>query len=457
EQAARRELGLSATVFQVQSPAARPASFGFDEVADTARPPAPAPEAEADEPEIVVEPVRPSLAPRLSAVAERTEAERPASKRKPPPPPVPQRTTPSAPASAAPEMKTLSDLAAAFAPIEGEEHIVQAQTPSPAPRPSKDTPDPKAARVSAPTPNKGAVASQPRERSSKVAAPPPGSVKQLRQAAAAVTGGQLSAEQIREARERVAAASGRRRRRIIEELLLFLFAFLLLFAIPILWDPTHDKARAMFGERAQLAAAGLALLSIVVLVQTWAMQIQARPFMLRPVTISLRVVTVAVCLLAASYMLPEGALGPAEAFARAALPWGSGFFYLAFGLYGTARGVREAGASPVVGIVLALMYSGGFVGSYRALATTVLTKSARGARGVGAFSNFSASLAKLREIGHAKPQQSDGGVAAPMSERHEVGASEAEDMRHINEMDDARKANSKQMTDVAKQVDKVSR
>ncbi len=451
--AARLELALGATVAQAEAPLI-PSVIplpGAGEAAFASFEPS-------DEPEITLEPITPSQAPKLERLARALRTPQPRSA-----PAAALRSVPPAPAPAM-EVKTLGDLAAAFEPIEGADRIVQSEHEDNARarafRERAASKPETAARSRDPGAPSKAEPARSAERRSKSAAIP-GSVKQLREASAVVRG--PSPEQIREARER-AQRSQRGRRRILGELLFFLFAFVLLFAIPLLWDPSGGKARALLGQRTQLAAGGLALLSVVTLVRTWAMQIQGREMMLRPVTISLRVVTVTVCALCATYFLPAGALGPAEAAARTILPWASGGFYLAFGLYGMLRGVREAASSPIFGIVLTLLYSGGFFGSYRALAATVLARG--GGRGVSAAAAGGVSaqaggglFSRLHRLASGEASgdvgqvaTADAGAPETLTEKHHAGGSEAEDMQGIEEMERARKRKGAQFDALGKQI-----
>ena len=99
--------------------------------------------------------------------------------------------------------------------------------------------------------------------------------------------------------------------------------------------------------------AGFSVVTVVALIRTWALQIHMRPVMLRPVTTTLKVVTVLVCVLSAGFFLPAGALGGLERFARIGLPWGSSFFYFFLAFYGlmayaTIRLLNARSLPPVI-------------------------------------------------------------------------------------------------------------
>jgi hypothetical protein len=464
--AQRLKLGLSATMVQVAAPAA-PASViplpfaspgpqaGSKRRAVSTRPPS---GDLGDEPELTLESMSPRQALQVAAAADQlaatvaSEPRQATTRSAPMPPPLPS----------APELRTLGDLAAAFEPMEGADQIGQGEAEGTARarafRSSLEG-DQGDARGPAAASARGEKAAQrpANERRSKVGPPPLGSVKQLREANK-VTARGVSPEQLRDMRER-SDERARTRDRILGELLFFLFAFALLFAIPLLWDETRTKAQALFGERTKLAMGGFAVLSVVAMIRTWALQIQARPFMLRPVTISLRVVTASVCALCAGFFLPAGALGPAEAVARYVLPWGCGAFYFSFGLYGLLRGVRDAASAPIYGVLIALIYSGGFVGSYRALAMTVLSKSRHGhaARGVIGVMGVGSVMGQLNKMATGGLKVTDAGTDEKMIEQHQVGASESEDMRGVEQLEQSRKRKSAQFESLGKDIHKIAR
>ena len=242
------------------------------------------------------------------------------------------------PSSEAVEIKTMSDVAAAFGPIEGQDRVGQGETDSAvrgrefrknleraeAEANTKRTPRKKAKdkddgeepeRKSAAGERPSRVSGEQRPRPD---ATPMRSRKQLRQGG--VPAAKLSEDQARTLQARVQAGD-RRKWRVLGSLLMLLFCFLLVFFIPLLYDPTHTKAQQLLGANLNIALAGLMIVSVSALVRTWVVQVQAKPMMMTPVTITMKVVTLCVCFLAVSFFLPAGALGPAETAARAALPW----------------------------------------------------------------------------------------------------------------------------------------
>jgi serine/threonine-protein kinase len=370
------------------------------------------------------------------------------------------------PASDEKAIKTLSDVAAAFGPIEGADRVGQADVPSTdcaareSGAPARAT---KAKNKYGKRKDRDKDSDRDRDRDKqkekerdKVALLP--SPKQLKQANAPAKGA-VSEEQMRQLRART-QQSERRRGRFVSALLFFLFAFFLLFAIPVLVDPTHTRAQQLLGERANLALGGFVLLSVFALVRTWALQIQARPVMLRPVTITLKVVTALVCVLASTFFLPSGALGPAEVAARKLLPWAGSAFYLFLAMYGLMTGMREASTNALYALAIAVLYSGGFFGSYRVLATTVLLekdKAAQMAEGGGGARGKGQGEADVGSIANyvAGDLEHDAGAADEVVERNQVGASEADDMRGIDQLEDSRKRKSSQFNDLGKKMDEV--
>jgi hypothetical protein len=227
----------------------------------------------------------------------------------------------------------------------------------------------------------------------------------------------------------------------------------------LLWDPTRAKAQALLGARTKVAVAALAILAVIALVRTWSMQLQLHPFMLRPVTATLRVVTACVCVLSATYFLPNGALGPAESAARFLLPWAGGAFYLFFGLYGMLQAIRTASSNALQGLALALLCSGGFFGSYRAIATTVLTRQ-RAAHGSGVgvhFGGVRGLMGQMRKYASGKVEQPDAGAEEQMVEQHHLGGSEAEDMRGIEQLQNARKRKGGELQKLGDKIHEIAR
>ena len=191
----------------------------------------------------------------------------------------------------------MSDLAAAFGPIDGENRVGQRETEgsargrefrkkleqeekqqaqTAAKRPSKkNDKDKETGRKSAPGDRPSPA---PREQRMRPSAPI-GSPKQLRQANA-VPAGKLSEDHVRTLRDRV--QSGERRRwRVFGSLLMLLFCFALIFFVPLLYDPTHIKAQEKLGPNLKIALAGLMIVSVMTLVRTWVVQVQSKPMMFR--------------------------------------------------------------------------------------------------------------------------------------------------------------------------------
>jgi len=411
----------------IEFPCADDAADLEPEPAAKAEPAAAAVQAE-DEPEIVLEAAPASRAPASAATAGASH-------------------TPAQPSI---EVKTLSDVAAAFASIENGPQHAQAEAGS------TRSASGRASSASVATVRGGARDQAGKRDGAKDKRQQPLSPRQLREANAAPARGP-TAEQLRVLREK-AQRRERRVMRTLGALLFLLFAFTLLFAIPLLCDPTRSKAQALFGGRTQIVVAVFTIVSVFALVRTWALQIEARPMLLRPVTITLKVVTGTVCVLGASFFLPAGALGPAEVGARAILPWGGSFFYLFLAIYGLARGVREVSSNALAGITLALLYTGGFFGSYRVLATTVLAKQPpSAAQDVRALRDRGrlADVGKLADVTTHDVAAADAGTGDGMFERAEVGASEQEDMRAIERMSETRKGTGTRLESLGKQVGKL--
>lgn len=250
---------------------------------------------------------------------------------------------------------------------------------------------------------------------------------------------------------KIARRSERSYRGALGTFVFVLFAVGLVFAVPLLADPTREKARVLLGARVQVAAGVFAAVTIVSLVRTWARQLNLKPPMLRPVTTALKPLTLLVCLLCATFFLPEHALGPVERAARALLPWVASGFYLFLGLHGLALAAREAGSNVLYALMLALLHLGGFYGSFQVLAVTVLDKpEVAGAEREGFF-------ARLMGRGGVTGSAPDAGVTpAAMPPGMEPENAEAEELG-IDDLQQGRKQQQKQMDGLRDDMEKMTR
>jgi serine/threonine-protein kinase len=437
--AAARAFGLGATMMQ-SAPSFDAATMPGDaDFADLALPEPTA--VDDDEPEMTLEPAAQSLPPK--------------SKR------------PSRPSE--PDIKTMSDLAAAFGPIEGEDRVGQGETEASArgrqfrkkleqeqaetaaKRAKKKDKEPDKERKSAP----GGRPSRPSGEQRIKPAAPIGSPKQLRQSNT-ISAAKLNEDQARALRDRVQQGE-RRRWRVFGGLLMLPFCFGLILFVPLLYDPTHIKAQEKLGPNLKVALSGLMIVSVMTVVRTWVVQVQSKPMMMKPMTWTMKVVVLCVCVLAMTFFLPAGALGPAEAAARAALPWATSGFYFFLGIYGMMLGIRESANNMMFGVMLMLMYGAGFGGAYRALFDTVLQKKPHAEQGAAAAAGSAASSAAALHdyvTGTAKlPEQNQ--QDEPMQQQHEVGGSEEEDMRSIEQLKGSRKSKGEQFDDLHKNMEKM--
>jgi eukaryotic-like serine/threonine-protein kinase len=374
-----------------------------------------------------------ALAATIAAVEDEPEATR-------------ERTKAPANAKPAPE-KTISDLAAAFGPIEGSERIGQSEAENAgAARSFRDAFDEgqreTAARRFGRPARAGAAVAAANKREPE---PEPAATAQRKPARDEVKPGArgLSDEAMRKLRQQGAREESRRDR-WIGALLFFLFVIGLALITPLLTDPTRTQATAVFGERANMVLAAFSVLSVIALIRTWTIQIHSRPMLLRPVTTTLKVVTTLVCVLTASFFLPAGALGPIERFARLTLPWASSFFYLFLAFFGLMRSAREAASNAPAALVLGVLYCCAFFGSYRVLAQTVFAKKGKGSllATAGGARSATGKLSDLVLRGETPIDEvtlGDAGTDAPLRERTEVGASEAADMSSVEQLEERRK------------------
>jgi len=256
-----------------------------------------------------------------------------------------------------------------------------------------------------------------------------------------------------------------RRSRIIGGLFLMMFCFFLARAVPLLTGSKEQAVQAL-GARTNIAAVAFAALSVVVLIRTWAMQIQTKAMLLKPVTYSLKVVVVCTAVLTATLFMPAGGLGMVAGAARRFLPWSSAAFFMFLGIYGMMRGIRETQANALAGIAMTLAYGGSFVGSY-SIAHNVIMPGIRGQGGASAMhamlnhDGTTSDPNALLEASGLDPE-----AAAEIKEHataedgfqevHMVGGDEEEDMKSIREMGDARKRNSEKLKDLKEKLPELS-
>jgi len=404
-----------------------------------------------DEPELSFEPAKPSIPPA-------TRSERPKK-----------------PKRKAKDDGDASALAAAFAPIEGADRIEQGEHEQVAMvrtfRESFEQAQQAAAQSRRRAKGKAESSdAPPAKRDAEPSAPggPLLSRKQLREGSRPT--GKLTAEQFLQI-QHTAGGADRKHEGVALELLFFLFVLLLPFATPLLCDLDSAHVQQVLHGKQKLAAGVFGVLTVIALVRTWALQISAKPTLLRPVNTMLKVVTVTVCILALGFFLPAGAMGSFGRFARIVLPWASSGFYGFLALYGLARALREAGQSPVRGIGMTLLYLGAFFGSYQILTTTVLTQARRQAMAKHAGGHELSTKEKLTELlaGGQREGQADAGVAElgevpeeltkekAMVQRKEVGASEADDMAAVNELTEAKKRKSQGFEKMRKKMGELTR
>jgi serine/threonine-protein kinase len=252
----------------------------------------------------------------------------------------------------------------------------------------------------------------------------------------------------------------RRRRRRLAAWLFLLFALLLPFMIPLLSD--HARAQVALGAHAKWSITGFTVLSVVAVIHTWALAISQPSLLLRPVTISQRLLTACVAVLGAGFFLPDGALGPAEVLGRLILPWASGGFYLFLTIYGLADSVARAADQAWLALVMALLYGSGMFGGYRAVSYAIAAQRNGRNRGLALGPAGAASMiVRLRAFASGKPiaTASDAGVplGSEIEEQHERGASESDDMRGIEKLQDARRKKGKQLEQTGTQLGKIAR
>jgi hypothetical protein len=373
-------------------------------------------------------------------------------------------------------------LAAAFAPLEGADNVVQGETKEAelgrAFRQAQDEErQAREARFGRVMPMSAAAATGPSAQK-----PGAGQGQQVKAApllaGAKSSGADKKREQARPTAAEVMAlsqlhaqdeANKERRSRFIGALLLMLFCFFLARAVPLL-NGTRAQVEEVLGAHVKTAAIAFSVLSLVMLIKTWALQIQSKEVLLKPVTYTLKVVVVCATVLCATYLLPRGALGMLEGAARRFLPWSAAAYFMFLGFYGMMRGMREAQANLVAGLVMTLAYGGSFIGSYT-IASNVIAPNMRAGR---AQTELALQMLEQQKEGGAVDHDAllegaglDPEAAAEIAkqaaaedgfkEAKIMGSSEEDDMKSIREMGDARKRNSERLNELKDKIPELAK
>jgi hypothetical protein len=260
-----------------------------------------------------------------------------------------------------------------------------------------------------------------------------------------------------------------RRSRLIGALFLFLFCFLLARAVPLLTGP-RERALEVLGPNLTITAVAFAAFSVVMLIKTWALQIQSKAMLLKPVTYSMKVVVVCSVALCASHLMPPGAMGIVEGAARRFLPWAGAGYFMFLGFYGMMKGVRETQANMIAGIAMTLAYGGSFVGSYM-IAHNVIAPNMRASRAQAEIAMQMVEAQKRGEKLDAKLLLGNAGVDPGMAaeiakqaaaedgfqEAKMMGGNEEEDMKSLREMGDARKRNGERLDELKDKLPELAK
>jgi hypothetical protein len=110
------------------------------------------------------------------------------------------------------------------------------------------------------------------------------------------------------------------------------------------------------------------------------------------------------------------------------------------------------------GAALVLLYGAGFGGAYRSLSETVLYQRLHGHKSaleMGA-ANAAGTAEALAKYTSGKVQAVDAGTAEPMVQQHEVGGSEEEDMKSIEQLRNGRKAKSEKFDQLHQNMEKLA-
>jgi hypothetical protein len=365
-------------------------------------------------------------------------------------------------------------LAAAFAPLEGAANIEQGETREAGlgrefRRQQDEEREKREARYGRPMPMSAATAPANQKQAGPETkngaalfnAKSDGKKQPARPSAAEVIAlGQLHAQE-EEKKER--------RSRLIGALFLFLFCFLLARAVPLLTGP-RERALEVLGPNLKITAVAFAAFSVVMLIKTWALQIQSKEMLLKPVTYTMKVVVICAVVLCASQLMAPGALGIVEGAARRFLPWGGAAYFMFLGFYGMMKGMRETQANMIAGIAMTLAYGGSFVGSY-SIAHDVIGPNMRASRAQAEIAMQMVEAQKRGEKLDPKLLLGNAGVDPDMAaeiakqaaaedgfeEAKMAGGNEEEDMKAIREMGNARKRNGERLDELKDKLPELTK
>jgi len=252
-------------------------------------------------------------------------------------------------------------------------------------------------------------------------------------------------------------------RALVNTVLMLLFALLLLLAIPILMRRPPSPEQLAEDSRTTFSVAGIAILSLIAMVKVWAVQIQLKPTMWRPVNISLQLTAICVCVLAVGYVVPGAGLGPLESLARRVLPWvGAGFFF-ALSIFGMLRGLRDMGGNALLSLVMMLLSLAGLYGPYRTVRLAIDPErdadaqkiELRDADGNPVIIDESDKL-DLEKARQALTTRDEERPQQELMQRTEMGGGE-DDMKAIEEMRKSRRQTHSNMDEFKQQMQNVAR
>jgi hypothetical protein len=200
------------------------------------------------------------------------------------------------------------------------------------------------------------------------------------------------------------------------------------------------RAQVLFGDRMRVVSAAFTVLVTFATARIWVARIRSRTLLMRATSFTMFVVAVCVTVLCATRSLAAvSGSGAVERTARTALPWGMSLLFLLFALVGLLRGFRSLSHDLLYAILLMLVATGGLYGSYRAVFSTVLAGKHfhLAARDRNAVSPGLTNPNPPKQPGSDDEQQD----VNAMQQRHEIGASEAEDLKTIDDIANTRTRN----------------
>ena len=228
------------------------------------------------------------------------------------------------------------------------------------------------------------------------------------------------------------------RNRWIALLLALLFLLALALGVPLLYDADFGRARVAFGSQLRLGAAALSIVTVAGALRPLIMRLGRRSVLQRLGSLLLQAVACCVVVIVATLYSQAPGLARAASYARVWLPWGMGVLLALFALEHALRGLRHLGRDLVFAALVLGLAGASTCGSYSSVVRAVANEKHRAQKPKPSAAPPAAETPTpgtgtlTAAAGSPAPQPEE------TQQRNEVGASESEDLRPIEELERAR-------------------